>query len=110
MKLIKVIPIIRFAYEKRLQFHACSDTIIPVGRGRKNAPAKEVLHMLFELLGVNPHGYNRYAVLLAIGCSNGAAKGSLRLTIDEENTEDEIETIAKEVTSAVSLLRKINRL
>ncbi|MBQ6104879.1 MAG: phospho-N-acetylmuramoyl-pentapeptide-transferase [Lachnospiraceae bacterium] len=23
--------------------------------------------MLFELLGVNPHGYNRYAVLLAIG-------------------------------------------
>ena len=34
--------------------------------------------MLFELLGVNPHGYNRYAVLLAIG-SVGFAMTALLL-------------------------------
>ena len=46
-------------------------------------------------------------VLLAIGRSYELAKGSLRLTIDEENSEEEIETIVKEVTAGVSLLRKI---
>ena len=46
-------------------------------------------------------------VLLAIGRSYALAKGSLRLTIDEENSEEEIETIVKEVTAGVSLLRKI---
>ncbi|MBO7631209.1 MAG: phospho-N-acetylmuramoyl-pentapeptide-transferase, partial [Lachnospiraceae bacterium] len=25
--------------------------------------------MLFKLLGINPHGYNRYAVLVAIGAA-----------------------------------------
>ena len=47
-------------------------------------------------------------VLLAIGRSYELAKGSLRLTIDEENSEEEIETIVKEVTAGVSLLRKIS--
>ena len=46
-------------------------------------------------------------VLLAIGRSYALAKGSLRLTIDEENSEEEIETIVKEVAAGVSLLRKI---
>ena len=46
-------------------------------------------------------------VLLAIGRSYALAKGSLRLTIDEENSEEEIETIVKEVTGGVRLLRKI---
>ena len=47
-------------------------------------------------------------VLLAIGRSYELAKGSLRLSIDEENSEEEIETIVKEVTAGVSLLRKIS--
>ena len=47
-------------------------------------------------------------VLLTIGRSYELAKGSLRLTIDEENSEEEIETIVKEVTAGVSLLRKIS--
>ena len=46
-------------------------------------------------------------VLLALGRSYSLAKGSLRLSIDEENTDEEIETIIKEVTAGVSLLRKI---
>lgn len=46
-------------------------------------------------------------VLLAIGRSYELAKGSLRLSIDEDNSEEEIETIVKEVTAGVSLLRKI---
>ena len=46
-------------------------------------------------------------VLLALGRSYDLAKGSLRLSIDEENSEEEIETIVKEVTAGVSLLRKI---
>ncbi len=46
-------------------------------------------------------------VLLAIGCSYESAKGSLRLTIDENNTLDEIDTIIKEVTLAVETLRSL---
>ena len=46
-------------------------------------------------------------VLLAIGCSYELAKGSLRLTIDENNTLDEIDTIIKEVTLAVETLRSL---
>lgn len=38
------------------------------GRGRK-MPGKGGLSMLFKLLGINPHGYNRYAVLVAIGAA-----------------------------------------
>ena len=46
-------------------------------------------------------------VLLALGRSYGLAKGSLRLTIDADKSEEEIGTIVKEVSAGVSLLRKI---
>ena len=46
-------------------------------------------------------------VLLALGRSYELAKGSLRLTLDEENTGEEVETISKEVSAGVTLLRKI---
>ena len=46
-------------------------------------------------------------VLLALGRSYELAKGSLRLTLDAENTEEEVETICKEVCAGVTLLRKI---
>ena len=46
-------------------------------------------------------------VLLALGRSYDLAKGSLRLSIDEENTGEEIETIVREVTAGVGLLRKL---
>ncbi|MBQ6505584.1 MAG: cysteine desulfurase [Flexilinea sp.] len=46
-------------------------------------------------------------VLLALGRSFELAKGSLRLTLDEENTGEEVETISKEVSAGVTLLRKI---
>ena len=46
-------------------------------------------------------------VLLALGRSYELAKGSLRLSIDEENCEEEIETIVREVTAGVNLLREI---
>ena len=46
-------------------------------------------------------------VLLALGRSYDLAKGSLRLSVDEDNSGEEIETIVKEVTAGVSLLRKI---
>jgi cysteine desulfurase len=48
-------------------------------------------------------------VLLALGLSDEMARSSLRLTIDENNTPDEIETIITEVTAAVSKLRMISR-
>ncbi len=48
-------------------------------------------------------------VLLALGLSDEMARSSLRLTIDEYNTPDEIETIITEVTAAVSKLRMISR-
>ena len=47
-------------------------------------------------------------VLLAIGCSYESAKSSLRLTIDENNTPDEIDTIIREVTLAVQTLRSLS--
>ncbi len=46
-------------------------------------------------------------VLLALGRSYDLAKGSLRLSIDEENSEEEIETIIREVSAGVRLLRTI---
>ncbi len=46
-------------------------------------------------------------VLLALGRSYELAKGSLRLTMDEENTEEEVETISKAVSAGVTLLREI---
>ena len=46
-------------------------------------------------------------VLLALGRSCELAKGSLRLTLDEENTRQEVETISKAVSAGVTLLRKI---
>ena len=47
-------------------------------------------------------------VLLALGRSEAMAKSSLRLTIDEMNTPEEIETIIAEVTGCVSALRAMN--
>ena len=47
-------------------------------------------------------------VLLALGLSRDLAKGSLRLTLDRENTAAEIETIITEVTYAVTALRTMN--
>ena len=47
-------------------------------------------------------------VLLALGRSEVMAKSSLRLTIDEMNTPEEIETIISEVTGCVSALRAMN--
>ena len=47
-------------------------------------------------------------VLLALGRSEAMAKSSLRLTIDEMNTPEEIETIISEVTGCVSALRAMN--
>lgn len=48
-------------------------------------------------------------VLLALGRSEAMAKSSLRLTVDEMNTPDEIETVITEVTAAVTILRKMDR-
>ena len=47
-------------------------------------------------------------VLLAIGRPHEVAHGSLRLTLSEENTEDDIEYTIKAVTEVVSYLRSIS--
>lgn len=47
-------------------------------------------------------------VLLAIGRPHEVAHGSLRLTISEYNTEEEIETIIKTVPEVVDYLRRIS--
>lgn len=47
-------------------------------------------------------------VLLAIGRPHEVAHGSLRLTLSEYNTEDEIETIIKTVPEVVDYLRRIS--
>ena len=47
-------------------------------------------------------------VLLAIGRVHDVAHGSLRLTITEENTEDEVDYIIQSVEEVVSYLRKIS--
>ena len=47
-------------------------------------------------------------VLLAIGRPHEVAHGSLRLTLSEYNTEEEIETIIKTVPEVVDYLRKIS--
>ena len=44
-------------------------------------------------------------VLLAIGRDKETARGSLRLTLDYENTPEEVETIIEAVTDTVSILR-----
>ena len=44
-------------------------------------------------------------VLLAIGRPHEVAHGSLRLTLSEENTEEEIDTIIRAVTETVEYLR-----
>lgn len=47
-------------------------------------------------------------VLLAIGLPHEIAHGSLRLTINEENTEEEIDYIIKEVPGVVEYLRNMS--
>lgn len=47
-------------------------------------------------------------VLLAIGRPHEVAHGSLRLTVSEENTEEEIDYIIESVTEVVSYLRSIS--
>ena len=47
-------------------------------------------------------------VLLAIGLPHEVAHGSLRLTLCEENTPEQIEYIIKEVPGIVSYLRDIS--
>lgn len=44
-------------------------------------------------------------VLLAIGRDPETARGSLRLTLDYENTQEEVETIIQAVTETVKILR-----
>lgn len=44
-------------------------------------------------------------VLLAIGRDKETARGSLRLTLDYENTKEEVETIIEAVTDTVRILR-----
>ncbi|MDE5995978.1 MAG: aminotransferase class V-fold PLP-dependent enzyme, partial [Eubacterium sp.] len=47
-------------------------------------------------------------VLLAIGLPHEVAHGSLRLTLSEENTIEEIEYIIKEVPQVVEYLRNMS--
>ncbi len=47
-------------------------------------------------------------VLLAIGRIHDVAHGSLRLTLNEENTPEEVETIIREVTDTVAYLRSFS--
>ena len=47
-------------------------------------------------------------VLLAIGRPHEIAHGSLRLSLSEENTEEEIEYTIRAVTEVVSYLRSIS--
>ena len=49
-------------------------------------------------------------VLLAIGLSHEIAHGSLRLSLDESNTDEEIEFVIKEVSKAVKRLRDMSPL
>ncbi len=49
-------------------------------------------------------------VLLAIGLPHEIAHGSLRLTLDESNTEEEIEYVIQEVKKAVKRLREMSPL
>ncbi len=49
-------------------------------------------------------------VLLSIGLPHEIAHGSLRLTLDESNTEEEIEYVVKEVKKAVTRLRDMSPL
>ena len=46
-------------------------------------------------------------VLRAIGCESTLAKGAIRITLGPENTEEEIDTLARELLSAVSALRAL---
>ena len=47
-------------------------------------------------------------VLLAIGLPHEVAHGSLRLSLSEENTPEEVEYIIKEVPQVVEYLRNIS--
>ena len=47
-------------------------------------------------------------VLLAIGLPHEVAHGSLRLSLSEENTEEEIDFVLQAVPSVVELLRKMS--
>lgn len=47
-------------------------------------------------------------VLLALGCSKEQAKGSVRFSLSQENTLEEIDTIIQVTTQAVSRLRSDN--
>ena len=44
-------------------------------------------------------------MLLAIGRDKETARGSLRLTLDYENTKEEVEMIIKAVAETVKILR-----
>ncbi len=47
-------------------------------------------------------------VLLALGLPHEVAHGSLRLTLDEENTKEEVDTIIQKVTEVVTYLRNMS--
>ena len=47
-------------------------------------------------------------VLKAIGLSDNEAKGSLRLTLDRENTEQEVDTLIHIISETVQKLRNMN--
>ena len=49
-------------------------------------------------------------VLLAIGLPHEVAHGSLRLSLGEDNTEEDVETILREVPKVVEYLRSISPL
>ncbi len=49
-------------------------------------------------------------VLLAIGLPHEIAHGSLRLSLSEENTMEEVETVIKELTAIVERLREMSPL
>lgn len=47
-------------------------------------------------------------VLLALGLPHEVAHGSLRLTLDEENTKEDVDTIIQKVTEVVTYLRNMS--
>jgi len=80
------------------------DTVIPLNIRLSEAPSHGLPALLYdaESRGATSH------VLLAIGLPHEVAHGSLRLSLSEENTMDEVEYIISTVPEIVEYLRSMS--
>ena len=65
--------------------------------------------MRLDRLGLLDGSLDPSHVLMAIGLPHEIAHGSLRLTLGEQNTEEDVDYIIQTVTDVVATLRAMSR-